>query len=207
MTTLLQAAEPKLVLASASRARAAMLESAGLAFESRPAPVDEESLRAALFAEGVAQADAATALAELKARHVAERLAGDVIVIGADQLLELDGQWLEKAADVATARERLQALAGRSHRVASAVVAYRGGSRVWHHSAAAEVTMRPLSAACIEGYLGAAGDAALRSVGTYELEGVGVQLISAVRGDHFTVLGLPLLPLLQFLRDQGVLLR
>jgi septum formation protein len=207
VTTLLQAAEPKLVLASASRARAAMLRAAGLTFESRPAPVDEESLRAALFAEGVAQADAATALAELKARHVAERLAGDVIVVGADQLLELDGQWLEKAADIATARERLQALAGRSHRVASAAVAYRGGSRVWHHSAAAEVTMRPLSAACIESYVGAAGDAALRSVGTYELEGLGVQLISGVRGDHFTVLGLPLLPLLQFLRDQGVLLR
>ena len=207
MTTLLQAAEPKLVLASASRARAAMLRSAGLTFESRPAPVDEESLRATLFAEGVAQADAATVLAELKARHVAERLAGDVIVVGADQLLELDGQWLEKAADIATARERLQALAGRSHRVASAAVAYRGGSRVWQHSAAAEVTMRPLSAACIDGYLGAAGDAALRSVGAYELEGVGVQLISAVRGDHFTILGLPLLPLLQFLRDQGVLLR
>jgi septum formation protein len=206
VTTLLQAVEPKLVLASASRARAAMLRAAGLTFESRPAPVDEESLRAALFAEGVAQADAATALAELKARHVAERLVGDVIVVGADQLLELDGQWLEKAADIATARERLQALAGRAHRVASAAVAYRGGSRVWHHSAAAEVTMRPLSAACIEGYLGTAGDAALRSVGTYELEGVGVQLISAVRGDHFTVLGLPLLPLLQFLRDQGVLL-
>jgi septum formation protein len=207
VTTLLQAAEPKLVLASASRARAAMLRAAGLTFESRPAPVDEESLRAALFAEGVAQADAATALAELKARHVAERLEGDVIVVGADQLLELDGQWLEKAADIATARERLQALAGRSHRVASAAVAYRGGSRVWHHSAAAEVTMRPLSVACIESYLGAAGDAALRSVGTYELEGLGVQLISGVRGDHFTVLGLPLLPLLQFLRDQGVLLR
>jgi septum formation protein len=207
MTLRLQASEPKLVLASSSRARAAMLRAAGLTFEILPAPVDEESLRATLFAEGVAHPDAATALAELKAQHVAARLPGDVIVIGADQLLELDGQWLEKAPDIDTARDRLRALGGRSHRVASAAVAFRGGARVWHHAAAAEITMRRLSDAAIDGYLAAAGDAALRSVGAYELEGLGVQLITAVRGDHFTILGLPLLPLLQFLRDQGVLLR
>ncbi len=184
-----------------------MLEAAGLAFTAQPAPVDEAALRAALFAEGVVLADAATALAELKAQHVATRVQGDVIVIGADQLIEHDGAWLDKVADFATARERLRLLAGRRHGLAAAVVAFRSGARIWHHVGTAEVTMRPVSNTAIDAYLDAAGEAALRSVGCYELEGLGGQLIAAVRGDHFTVLGLPLLPLLQFLRDQGVLLR
>jgi septum formation protein len=195
------------VLASGSAARAAMLRAAGLAFTVRPAPVDEDELRASLFAEGVALADAATALAELKARHVAQRVPGDVIVIGADQIIEHDGSWLEKAADRAAARARLQALAGSRHALAAAAVAFRGGSRIWHHVGTAEVTMRAISDFALDAYLDAAGEVVLRSVGCYELEGLGGQLVQAVRGDHFSVLGLPLLPLLQFLRDQGVLLR
>ncbi len=205
--TALQSKEPPLVLASGSAARAAMLRAAGLVFTTRPAPVDEAELRAALFAEGVAMADAATALAELKAQHVAARTPGDVIVIGADQILEHDGRWLEKAADREGARGRLQALAGQRHVLAAAAVAFRGGARIWHHVGTAEVAMRPVSDAALDAYLDEAGEAALRSVGCYELEGLGGQLIAAVRGDHFTVLGLPLLPLLQFLRDQDVLLR
>lgn len=103
-------------------------------------------------------------------------------------------------------RPPARAARGRAHRLVSAVVAFRGGARVWHHVASAEITLRALSAGTIEAYLDAAGEAALRSVGAYELEGLGAQLVTAVRGDHFTVLGLPLLPLLRFLRDQGVLL-
>ncbi len=206
MTRTLQAATPTLILASASRARAAMLEAAGLAFEVVPAPVDEVELRAALRAEGCDSPDAATALAELKAQHVAARAEGDRIVLGADQLLECDGLWLEKPADRAAARAQLGRLGGRAHRLVSAVVAFRGGARVWHHVAGAEITLRALSPEVIEAYLDAAGEAAQRSVGAYELEGLGAQLVKDVRGDHFTVLGLPLLPLLQFLRDQGVLL-
>ncbi|MEZ5862335.1 MAG: Maf family protein [Geminicoccaceae bacterium] len=206
MTRPLQAAAPPLVLASASAARAAMLRAAGLDFTTVPAPVDEVEMRAALAAEAVASPDAATALAELKAQHVAARMPGDCIVLGADQLLELDGGWLEKPVDRAAAALQLATLGGRAHRLVSAVVAFRGGARVWHHVAGAEITLRALSAEAIEAYLDAAGEAALRSVGAYELEGVGAQLITAVRGDHFTVLGLPLLPLLQFLRDQRVLL-
>lgn len=194
------------MLASASAARAAMLRAAGLDFSTVPAPVDEVEMRAALAAEGVASPDAATALAELKAQHVAGRMAGDCIVLGADQLLELDGRWLEKPADRAAAARQLDELGGRTHRLVSAVVAFRGGARVWHHVAGADITMRTLSPEAIEAYLDAAGEAALRSVGAYELEGLGAQLIANVRGDHFTVLGLPLLPLLQFLRDQRVLL-
>lgn len=204
--TALQAAAPQLVLASGSAARAAMLRAAGLAFTVRPAPVDEAALRAALFAENVALYDAATALAELKAQHVAARLPGDVIVIGADQIIEHAGAWLEKAGDRSTARARLAALAGKTHQLASAAVAFRGGARIWHHVGAAQVTLRSATPAAIDAYLDAAGEAACRSVGCYEIEGLGAQLIAAVRGDHFTVLGLPLLPLLQFLRDQRVLL-
>ena len=206
MTRTLQAATPTLILASASTARAAMLEAAGLAFEVVPAPVDEVELRVALRAEGCDSLDAATALAELKAQHVAARTEGDRIVLGADQLLECDGLWLEKPADRAAARAQLGRLGGRAHRLVSAVVAFRGGARVWHHVAGAEITLRALSPEFIEAYLDAAGEAAQRSVGAYELEGLGAQLVKDVRGDHFTVLGLPLLPLLQFLRDQGVLL-
>jgi len=204
--TPLQAAAPELVLASGSTARAAMLRAAGLAFTVRPAPVDEASLRAALFAENVALADAATALAELKAQHVAARLPGDVIVIGADQIIEHEDTWLEKPVDRDTARVRLEALLGKTHQLASAAVAFRGGARIWHHASAAQVTLRRASPAALDAYLDAAGDAVHRSVGCYEIEGLGAQLITAVRGDHFTVLGLPLLPLLQFLRDQRVLL-
>ncbi len=206
MTRTLQAATPTLVLASGSRTRAAMLEAAGLAFEVRPAPVDEAELRAALFAEEVGSPDAATALAELKARHVANRAAGDCIVLGADQLLECEGTWLEKPSGRAAARAQLDRLLGRTHRLVSAVVAFKGGGRLWHHVATAEITLRAASAEAVEAYLDAAGEAALLSVGAYALEGVGAQLITRVRGDHFTVLGLPLLPLLQFLRDQKVLL-
>jgi septum formation protein len=204
--TPLQAATPELVLASGSPARAAMLRAAGLVFAVRPAPVDEDALRAALFAEQATLVDAATALAELKAQHVAARLPGDVIVIGADQIIQHDGVWLEKAADRSAARARLAELCGKTHELASAAVAFRGGARIWHHVGTARVSLRPASSDALDAYLDEAGDAALRSVGCYELEGLGAQLITAVRGDHFTVLGLPLLPLLQFLRDQGVLL-
>jgi septum formation protein len=196
---------PAVVLASGSSARAALLEAAGVPFVAVPALVDEASLREALQKEGVAAAEAATALAEMKARHVAARVPPEAIVLGADQLLEVDGRWLEKPADRAAAAEQLRHLRGRHHRLVSAVVAFRGGARVWQEADAATVTMRPFSDAFLAAYLDAAGDAVLTSVGAYQLEGLGAQLMARVEGAHATVLGLPLLPLLQFLRDQGVL--
>jgi septum formation protein len=204
--TRLQSKEPRLILASGSAARAAMLRAVGLDFTMRPAPVDEVDVRDSLRAEGVQLADAATALAELKAQHVAARVAGDALVIGADQIIEQDGVWFDKPADRQGAALRLRALRGKRHVLASAAVVFRGGSRIWHHVGITEVTLRPFSEAALEAYLDAMGDRALHSAGGYELEGLGGQLIAAVRGDHFTVLGLPLLPLLQCLRDQGVLL-
>ena len=197
---------PPLVLASASAARARLLTAAGLTFSMQAAAVDEEAVREGLMAEAVGAADAATALAELKARSVAVRARGDAIILGADQILDLDGRWLAKPADRESARRQLEALRGRRHRLASAVVACRNGGRVWHHVGLAVITMRAFSDACLEAYLDAAGEVVLGSVGAYHLEGLGAHLIARVEGDHFTVQGLPMLPLLAFLRDQGVLL-
>ncbi|MDF1585155.1 Maf family protein [Marinimicrococcus flavescens] len=195
----------RLVLASGSAARAAMLRSAGLAPEQRRPVVDEESVREALRAEQVSGTDAAVALAELKAQQVARQEPHDAIVLGGDQILELDGEWLEKPADLAAARAQLLALRGRRHRLISAAVAFRGGVRVWHAVDAAELWVRPFGEAFLEDYLAACGEDVLGSVGAYQLEGRGAQLMSRVQGDYFTVLGMPLLPVLQFLRDQGVL--
>ena len=145
-------------------------------------------------------------LAELKAGWASARAPGEAIVLGADQLLDLNGEWLEKPTDRAAARAQLTTLRGRRHLLVTAVVAFRGGVRVWHHVGTARIMMRAFSDACLEGYLDLAGEAATDSVGAYQLEGRGAQLLAAVEGDHFDVQGLPLLPVLQFLRDQGVLL-
>ncbi|MDX6750500.1 Maf family protein [Geminicoccaceae bacterium 1502E] len=195
----------RLVLASGSAARAAMLRAAGLEPEQQRPVVDEESVREALRAEQVSGADAAVALAELKAQQVARQAPHDAIVLGGDQILELDGAWLEKPVDLAAARAQLRALRGRRHRLISAAVAFRGGVRVWHAVDAAELWVRPFGEAFLEDYLAACGEDVLGSVGAYQLEGRGAQLMSRVQGDYFTVLGMPLLPVLQFLRDQGVL--
>lgn len=194
------------VLASASPWRANLLRQAGVAFEVLALPVDEESVRQSLQGEGVSAEDAAVALAGLKAQRVAMQLAGDgTIVLGCDQILDLDGLWLGKPRDPAEARRHLQRLRGRLHRLPTGIVAFRGGSRVWHHVAAPRLWMRNFSDDFLEGYLGEVGEVATQTVGAYEYEGRGAQLMARVEGDYFTILGLPLLPLLQFLRDQGAL--
>lgn len=200
-----EAAAP-LVLASASASRRTMLENAGLSFSVQPAAVDEDAVKEALKAEGASAARTAETLAELKAQRVAANHPGS-LVIGADQMLECEERWFDKPADRDGAFESLRALQGRSHVLWSAVCLVRDGSRIWHHGAPARMTMRPLSDDFIAAYLDRVGDKALSSVGAYQLEGLGAQLFSGIEGDFFTILGLPLLPLLEVLRTNGVLVR
>ncbi len=197
---------PAVVLASASHARLELLLRAGVAVRAEPARVDEQEVRASLRSEKAGVEDAAETLAELKARKVS-RHASDALVIGADQILDCDGAWFDKPPDRLRAAADLRALSGQRHSLATAVCVVCDGVRLWHHRESARLTMRPLGGAFIETYLDAIGENALASVGAYQLEGLGAQLFSRVEGDYFTILGLPLLPLLEFLRNHGVVAR
>jgi len=194
----------RLLLASASAARRAMLANAGLALEVEVPGIDEAAVKASLKAENASGPAVAETLAELKAQRVSMQHQG-ALVIGADQMLECGGVWFDKPGSLATAAEQLRILSGKQHRLIACACVVRNGARLWHHHDEARLTMRPLSDAFIADYLAALGDAALSSVGCYQLEGRGAQLFSRVEGDFFTILGLPLLPLLGFLRAQGVL--
>ena len=194
-----------LILASASGTRARILADAGLPVVADPAAVDEEEIRAAFHAEGRDAAACATALAESKAIRVSERHTG-ALVLGADQILECAGRWFDKPADGAAARAQLQALRGRRHTLVSAAAVVRNGSVLWHTSDRAHLAMRGLGDEFLDAYIAAAGADLLGSVGAYRLEGLGAQLFERVEGDFFTILGLPLLPLLDFLRGHGALL-
>jgi len=202
--TLAAAASP-VVLASASPARAALLRAAGIPIVVDAAAIDEAEVKASLRAARAEAPAVAEALAELKAQRVSRRHAG-ALVIGADQVLQCDGVLFDKPSDLAAARDQLLALRGRRHQLASAVVLVRDGRRIWHHVDRADMKMRDFSSSFLDRYLESAGDAALSSVGGYKLEGAGAQLFASVDGDYFTILGLPLLPLLDILREHGVLL-
>ncbi len=206
MTSAIQRPDPPLVLASASAARRAVLAAAGLSFAAEAAAVDEAAIKESARAEGLSAAEAATVLAEAKARRVARRAGDGALVIGADQILVCGGRWFDKPADAAAARAQLLSLRGETHELATALVCWRGGERVWGHVETPRLTMRAFSDAFLDAYLKAEGEAVLSSVGAYRLEGLGAHLFAAVRGEHAAVLGLPLLPLLGFLRGHGVLL-
>jgi septum formation protein len=197
---------PIVVLASASRTRAALLHKAGVPCLAEAAGIDEDEIKRALRGEGASTAEAAETLAELKAAKLSRRHPG-ALVIGADQMLECGGVWFDKPPDREHARAHLVALRGKSHELVSAVVVTRDGTRLWHHVDRARLHMRDFSDTFLEAYLERIGPAACESVGAYQLEGLGAQLFSRVEGDYFTVLGLPLLPLLDFLRNHGVVPR
>jgi septum formation protein len=201
---MLQASEPRLVLASASLSRRSLLEAAGLRFEVAPAHIDEVELKRAAQAEALSVGDTALALAHLKAARVSRR-DPQALVIGADQILVCNGAWFDKPANRAAARVQLGELRGRPHSLVTGVVCLHGGARVWHHLAEPRLTMRQFSDAFLDEYLAAEGEAVTSTVGAYRLEGRGVHLFQRVDGDHSAILGLPLLPLLSFLRQHGVL--
>jgi septum formation protein len=192
----------RLVLASGSSARAALLKGAGLDFDIQPAAVDEAAIKA-----GVADLpteDLALCLAEAKAITVSLARPGDR-VIGADQILDQAGRRYDKPRDAAEAKAHLKILRGREHRLVNGLCVARNGEIVWRHVAVARLTMRAFSDDFLDTYISGSGPEILESVGAYRLEGPGVQLFSRIDGDYFTVLGLPLPPLLDFLRAEGVL--
>lgn len=194
----------RLVLASGSTTRAAMLRAAGIGFDTVLPRVDEDALRAALEAEGAAPRELADALAEAKALKVSQRLP-EALVIGADQILEHDGRALAKPPDLAAARARLVALRGHTHRLHTAVVVAEAGRPAWRHLDTARLSMSPVSDALIDAYLARHGTGLCASVGAYRIEDEGVRLFSRIDGDQFAILGLPLVALLDYLSMRGVI--
>jgi len=197
-------AREAVVLASGSMTRRRMLQAAGIAVTVDPAAIDEDEIKRSLRAGGGNAAECATALAETKALRVSTRHK-NLLVLGTDQILECDGAFFDKPKDRASAAAQLAALAGRRHHLVSAAAVARNGAVIWRHVDRAELSMRPLSERFISRYIEAGGEDLLQTVGAYRLEGLGAQLFERTEGDFFTILGLPLLPLLAFLRDQGLL--
>lgn len=191
------------ILASKSKARAAVLKGAGLDFIQVGSNVDEDALKDALRAEGASVAKQADLLAETKALKVSMKHPG--IVLGCDQMLDLDGEGLDKVSTRAEAAAILRRLRGKTHILQGAIVACIDGAPVWRHLAQPRLRMRNFSDAFLESYLDAIGDDAFESVGCYQLEGRGSQLFDRIDGDYFAILGMPLLPLMQWLRDRGSL--
>lgn len=193
----------KLILASLSETRRNMLEAAGVKFEARSALINEEKSKAELRGDGLAAHAVAKGLAEIKALSID---APKALVLGSDQTLEFgDFGMLDKPASRADARSQLKLLRGKSHFLHSAVVAAENGKIVWRQVDTARLTMRPLSDEFIERYLDLEYEDIRHSVGGYLIEGRGVQLFEWMEGNYFTILGLPLLPLLAYLRERGVL--
>lgn len=194
-----------LILASQSASRRAMLDAAGVPHQAMAAGVDEDSMKASLRAEGVGARDLADALAELKATKLSRRHPAD-LVLGCDTTVVLDdGTMIDKAESREEQRALLRALSGQRHRLYSAAVICEGGAPVWRHVDRAAMHVRPLGDAFIESYLDSEWPEIGGCVGGYRIEGPGVQLFARIEGSQFTILGLPLLPLLDYLRIRGVL--
>ncbi len=191
-----------LLLASASQIRLTLLKNAGLSVTAHPARIDEGAVRASLHAEAANPRDVADTLAEMKARKLADRHPA-ALVLGCDQVLAFQGQVWSKPLDQTEARHQLQTLRGGTHHLLSALVLYHETRPIWRHVGQARLTMSSFSDAYLDDYLARNWPAVAASVGAYHLEGEGIRLFSSVEGDYFTILGLPLLPLLSYLALKG----
>ena len=198
-----------LVLASASAIRAKILADAGIGFRTYPVAIDEEAVRAAGMAEDVPAGDIAVMLAEMKAAAAVQRLAIESdqpqsYILGCDQILSCEGSIYGKPENRALAKAQLSALSGKTHHLLSAAVLFHRGARIWHHLSVAKITMRTLDESFIDAYLDQLGPAAFTSPASYQIEGLGAQLLARIEGCHYAILGLPLLELLGILRQHGL---
>jgi septum formation protein len=196
--------DAELILASGSAGRAAVLRAASLTFRTVPADIDERAIEAEMMRGdgGPGAGVLATRLAVEKAAAVSQ-LHPQALVIGADQVMECEGRLFQKPPDLAAAMTQLRELRGRAHSLHAGLAVALGGEAIWRHLDSARLTMRDFSEAFLDSYIAAEGAALLGCVGAYRIEGPGIQLFSSVEGDHFTIIGLPLLPLLGYLRDIG----
>lgn len=194
----------QIVLASGSAIRAQMLENANVPFSVRKVPVDEVTIRDSLVAENTKPRDIADTLAEMKARRAGQKQP-DAMVVGCDQILDLDGEIFAKPTDREQARQQLTQLRGKQHRLHSAAVIYQNGGPIWRHVSEVKLTMHPLSDRYLETYLDRNWPRVATSVGAYQIESEGIRLFSRIDGDHFAILGLPLTQLLSFLALRGII--
>ena len=197
------------VLASASASRVKLLEDAGLGFHQYPVSIDEDALRAAGIAESISAQDIAVMLAEMKAAVAVQRLDTEQLVppayiLGCDQILACEETVYSKPKDTATAKSQLLALSGKTHQLFTAVVLFQHGKRIWHYLSLADMTMRKFDDEFVDSYLEQLGDAAFFSPGSYQVEAIGVQLFSEIKGCHYGILGIPLLELMSILREHGL---
>lgn len=199
-------AQTKVVLASSSKARQALLQRAGVEFEALTPGVDEASVKDSLERDAATAAEVAQTLADLKAVSKAAIRPG-ALVIGADQVLALEKQVLSKPSNLVAAKEQLSILSGKTHALHTAVAVALDGTIVWRYITEAALTMRPFTESFIEHYLMQTGELALESVGAYQIERAGIQLFTNIQGDYFAIIGLPILPLLEFLREHQILER
>lgn len=194
--------ETEIILASTSAIRRKILDGAGVSFRAQPPDADEAALKRAFLAEGMGPEKLSLALARAKAHSIA---APGAFIVGADQIMEMDGEIFDKPRSMREAADRLELCAGRAHRLVNGVCVVRDGAVVFENGAAATLHMRAMTRGEIEDYLAQAGEQVLASVGAYQVESLGGRLFERIDGDHFTVLGLALFPLLGFLKGQGAL--
>ncbi len=195
----------EIILASGSKIRATILQNAGVKFRVQTSRVDEDAFKESMRAEGLSPMDQADYLAQMKSEKVSSQTSG--LVLGADQMLSLEGRGFDKPKSREEAFERLKEFSGKTHHLECAAVISENGEAVWRYIARPKLTMRTLSDVFINSYLDQIGDAAFESVGAYQLEGLGVQLFSSIEGDYFSILGLPLLQILDYLRERSVIAR